>query len=666
MANDRPSWRAQLADADPHALPGPRWARLALLLLLTAAGALRLLGWPSIPFTHDEISALVRLYPTLGETIQRGVIELDTHPPGVQVLEWLWTRLVGRTEGWVQLPFIAASLAGILFMYRFALAWTTATVALAVTALLATLQYTVLYGQLARPYAIGLFTVALLADQWTRWLAWQRTGHLVGAAVAAALCAYTHHFAALVAALIMASGLALAPATGRLRWLLACGAGLLLYLPNVPILFRQLGLGGLQEWLAPPDAHWFPDHLWWVAHTSWPLAALMVLAGVASFAGWWRGTSRAWPIVPVLLVWVLVPAALGYGYSVWRAPVLQHSVLVFSFPFALVLLLGGLHLRRPVAVLGLVGVLAGTATFTLFTVRQHHRTALTSKYEAFLQAATDAAAHPGTVVVIDAPNEVLDRLEQEPRYTAARGHYLRLRELGSNTAVLDRIRTDRPAEVVLGLFHSTDRALPALIQHSHPVLLERLDLVEGQVLRFGTTGDGLADTTAWSTAAPGMLPAGWQVEPAAIGTDSLAAQGWDLGGREYGVLFQASVPGTHQPNDVLELLLDATALDTAGLALEAVIELRSVVGDHDSLLVYRSASAAACALRIGERGTVVVALPLSRALSRHPGLMLRAYVWNRDRGHARVHGLRLRWREGDPALYGLVEPIHGPWRFAPK
>ncbi|MCC6401494.1 MAG: glycosyltransferase family 39 protein [Flavobacteriales bacterium] len=666
MANDRPSWRAHLADADPRGIPGPPWARLALLLLLITAGALRLLGWPSIPFTHDEISALVRLYPTLGETIRRGVIELDTHPPGVQVLEWLWTRLVGRQEGWVQLPFIAASLAGILFMYRFALAWTTATAALAVTALLATLQYAVLYGQLARPYAIGLFSVALLADQWTRWLAWQRTQHLVGAALAAALCAYTHHFAALVAALIMGSGLALAPRTARLRWLLACGASLLLYLPNVPILLRQLGLGGLQEWLAPPNGHWFPDHLWWVAHGSALLAAVLLLGAAASLVGWWRGASRAWPIVPVLLVWVLVPAALGYGYSVWRAPVLQHSVLVFSFPFALVLLFGGLDLHRKALAIGLAVLLAGTAMLTLFTVRQHHRTALTSKYEAFLQAATDGAAHPDRLVVIDAPPEVLDLLEQEPRYTAAPGHYLRLRDLGSNAALLHRIRAQRPADVVLGLFHSTDRALPALVQHSHPALLERVDLVEGQVMHFRTGGNGLADTVAWSAAAPGTVPVGWQAEPAAIGADSLAGSGWDLGGREYGVLFQAPLPGTHRPNDVVELVVDATALDDAGLGVEAVIELRSVVDDRDSLLVYRSTSALDCARRVGERGPVVVAIPLSRALSRHPGLLLRAYVWNRHSGMVRVHGLRLRWREGDPALYGLVEPLHGPWRFAPQ
>jgi hypothetical protein len=164
----------------------------------------------------------------------------------------------------------------------------------------------------------------------------------------------------------------------------------------------------------------------------------------------------------------------------------------------------------------------------------------------------------------------------------------------------------------------------------------------------------------------GPLSAGRR-NPRPSARDSLAGQRLGtLGGREYGVLFQAPLPGTHRPNDVVELVVDATALDDAGLGVEAVIELRSVVDDRDSLLVYRSTSALDCARRVGERGPVVVAIPLSRALSRHPGLLLRAYVWNRHSGMVRVHGLRLRWREGDPALYGLVEPLHGHWRFAPQ
>jgi hypothetical protein len=363
----------------------------------------------------------------------------------------------------VQLPFIAASLAGILFMYRFALAWTTATAALAVTALLATLQYAVLYGQLARPYAIGLFSVALLADQWTRWLAWANAPNTWWVRPwLRPLCAYTPPLRPPSwAALIMGSGLALAP-------------------PHRP---PPLAAGPA----APACCSTCPtcpscccdSSASAVCRNGWPRRTA---TGSPITCGGWRmarrcsqrcccsgqpprslagGAARHGPgrSCPCCSCGSSFPAALGYGYSVWRAPVLQHSVLVFSFPFALVLLFGGLDLhrkalahraRRPPGRHGHAHALHGAAA---------------SPHRAHLQVRSlppgrhGWAPHtPDRLVVIDAPPEVLDLLEQEPRYTAAPGHYLRLRDLGSNAALLHRIRAQRPADVVLGLFHSTDRA----------------------------------------------------------------------------------------------------------------------------------------------------------------------------------------------------------------
>ncbi|MBK8340571.1 MAG: glycosyltransferase family 39 protein [Flavobacteriales bacterium] len=282
---------------------------------------------------HDEFSALVRIYPSLSETISRGVMELDTHPPGVQVFEWLWTRAFGVSEGAVKLPFMLLSLAAIFFLYRFALLWTSAAAALALTALLATLQFEVLYGQIARPYAFGACTIALLVDQWSRYMAWGKIRNLVWAGVAAVLSAYTHHFALLVAFLIMASGLLLSQRGQWNAYLITCGIAVLAYLPNLPILTHQLGLGGLQEWLATPGPDWFGDHLWWVLHCSIVLAAVVGMVAVLSLTGYWKDLKGAWPILPLLLLWAscLRPWAMVIPFGARRCS--QHSVLLFSFPF---------------------------------------------------------------------------------------------------------------------------------------------------------------------------------------------------------------------------------------------------------------------------------------------------------------------------------------------
>ncbi|MCB0756843.1 MAG: glycosyltransferase family 39 protein, partial [Flavobacteriales bacterium] len=195
-----PSWREGLRTATASAFPGTAAQRGALLALLLLASALRLWDLPHIPYTHDEISALLRVrFSSFSELISKGVA-IDAHPAGVQVFEWVWTGLFGTSEMAVKLPFIVLSVVALFFLYRFAAAWSSPAAALLSIAFIGCIQYTVMYGQIARPYAAGFFTCALLMDQITRALGGRRRAW-AGVAVAAALCAYVHHFSLLFALL---------------------------------------------------------------------------------------------------------------------------------------------------------------------------------------------------------------------------------------------------------------------------------------------------------------------------------------------------------------------------------------------------------------------------------------------------------------------------------
>ncbi|MBK9073355.1 MAG: hypothetical protein IPL77_00010 [Flavobacteriales bacterium] len=312
--------------------------------------------------------------------------------------------------------------------------------------------------------------------------------------------------------------------------------------------------------------------------------------------------------------------------------------------------------------------MAIVATFTLFTERMHDRTFLNSKYEAFLQAAVDAqASGSSTLVALDAPPEVLDFLEHEPRFASAKGHYIRLRELSGASDLLARIAQERPDTIVLGFFHSTDREFPALIQRTHPALVERVDLVEGQVMRFVRQGEGMTDHTAWTGyKAPGTATDGWNVDAPLTASDSIVEEGWDLSGREYGMLYEAPLYTVRAPNDVLEVLLDATVLDEPALDLELVLELHSTIGaGRDTIHFYRSMSARTCAVPLGSRGTLVAAVPFTRGALAHRNLRLRTYAFNRKSGKVRLHAMEVRWREGDPVLFRTVRADHVAVAFRP-
>ena len=68
--------------------------------ILLIAFFLRIYKLPSIPFTHDEFSAIFRTpFQSFGELIEKGVM-VDGHPPLVQVFLYYWIKLFDISEIW--------------------------------------------------------------------------------------------------------------------------------------------------------------------------------------------------------------------------------------------------------------------------------------------------------------------------------------------------------------------------------------------------------------------------------------------------------------------------------------------------------------------------------------------------------------------------------------
>ena len=69
------------------------------------------------------------------------------------------------------------------------------------------------------------------------------------------------------------------------------------------------------------------------------------------------------------------------------------------------------------------------------------------------------------------------------------------------------------------------------------------------------------------------------------------------------------------------------------------------------------------ALRSGANITLFASVKLSDVPGHGEGLRLRTYLFNPSRKRGFVSALAVRVREGNPVLYGLFQPIAGPWRF---
>lgn len=668
MGSGTMTWRERVAESAQQCVPGGMQERIALGILLVLALVLRCWGFPHIPYTHDEISALVRVdFPTLGDAISKGVWNIDTHPPGTHALLWCWTHVFGSSEGAVKLPFILMSVAALFLLYRFAHAWAGAGTAVIVTALLATLQYTVMYGQIARPYAMGLFTTALLADNMTRYLGSGRRSCLAGIAIGAVLSAYTHHFALMLAAIMCATGLFLVTVEQRKGFLIVLGIAAACYLPNLPLFFAQLGWKGLDEWLAPPGPDWILKYAWWIGHCSMLLCGALGLLLVLSGAMRIKHRSISRPVWAIVLLWGLLPLIIGYAYSVLRAPVLQYSVVLFSFPYLVIGALAGLRHVKHTYALGIAGALAIFSVLTLVTDRKHYQLFYQSKYEEIVRGTVEAE-RSGSLAIVHIPTEVLNfyRDRWNIGENAAPAVNLHLRP----ASTLDSALGSTTAKTVF--YGQTSQAQPeniAKVQMRFPFLVERHDRVEGQLFRFAArpVEQPIDDMQGTSTRTPEALEGkGWEVDakiPVMTDTTASAYGGvrpkrWDFTGHEYGAVYDGPVYELAKgPNDVIEVRADLHSLDPA-CDMSLVVELKR----GDITHFYR-ATQLADVLRKGTSAVLIAAVKLSDIPGHGEGLRLRTYLYNPGRKRALVSALSLRTRKGDPVLYGLFEPITGRLEF---
>lgn len=666
MSTDASGWHDRWAAATHAAIPGTRNERLTLLALLLLATALRFAGFPNIPYTHDEISALVRVdLPTLHDAIAKGIWNIDTHPPATHVFLWCWTKLFGFGDGVVKAPFMLMSIAALLLLYRCAYAWSGGPVALIATACMASMQYTVMYGQIARPYAMGFFTVALMADQLTRFVARGDRRTLVGFGIAGVLSAYTHHFALLEAAFIYLTGLFLVPANRRKAYWITGVVMVLCYLPNLPLFFAQLAWKGLDSWLTAPTAEWIPDYLWWIAHCSWLFALALGALVIAAFVMRIRSGGGSLPLIVITLVWGIAPLIIGYAYSVLRAPVLQYSVLLFSFPFVLIGTLAGLRAVNERSGIAFAAAVAVIATTTLIVTRKHYTLFLNSKYEAIVRG-TDEAQRTGAFAVVDLPPEVLGFYRKLWCFTPSQAPCVNLS--GAPPARLDSaLRAATTGTLFYGQGPHAEPENVARIAAWFPFLVERHDLVEGQTFRFVSrpNGDRIDDLRCTIIATPEAVGGThWRVDrdlPLVRDTARSympAPARWDLSGREYGIVLDSTVQGLiAQPNDVIEVIADVQQADSAS-DLALVVELRS----GDSTVFYRADRWTDHPL-FGSKGQLIVALKCADMHDRSPNVALRTYVWNPAKRMARIASVRLQVRKGDPVLYGSFRPLSGDLEF---
>lgn len=382
-----------------------------LYFILIAACCFRFYDFFHVPFTHDEFSALFRTeFSSFGDLIRLGVFP-DGHPAGIQVFLYYWTKLVGWNTWLIKLPFTLAGIAAVYLMYRLGRLWYNETVGLIGAAFLTGMQIMVMYAQIARPYISGHFLVLLAVFFWSL-LILKPEKHFIRNAIlfilSATLSAYNHHFSLLFVAILGIYGVFLVKREYRLNYILTGVFIFMLYVPHLPILFSQLGIGGIEGWLAKPEKTFILDYLAYLFNFS--IAEYVLVSGLVVW-GVFQKEKRDFTLRKLVLFFVLflLPFLIGYLYSVYFSAVIQFSVLIFSTPFLIFMIFGHIPNQKPLVNATLSVLIIALSGYGLISERQHYRVFYNSPYERILSDAGEVASlDPRSPLLINSHPEITD------------------------------------------------------------------------------------------------------------------------------------------------------------------------------------------------------------------------------------------------------------------
>jgi hypothetical protein len=374
------------------------------VFIMLVATVLRVYDLTGIPFTYDEFSALYRTrFDSFSDLIKNGVM-VDTLPAGIQVFLFFWTKLFGFKEWIVKMPFIISGILSVLLIYLVAKIWFNETVALISAAFLASLQYTVIYSQIARPYSSGLFLSLLMVFFWSKLVKTPDRRFSFNAlmfSLTAAGCAYNHHFSLLFAAIVGLSGLFKMPKSLLLKYLAFCLLACILYLPHVTIILAQMQLKGNEVWLNSINNDFIIKYILYVFQYSVANYILVLLLIASGFLN--RNTNKsALNNYLLFACWFFIPFLIGFLYSRLVNNVMQFSVLIFCFPFLLFLLFGHIKQQKTIINLGIVCIILIVNIYSLVVIRQHYTVFYKSQYLHMLTDRNEASKlHPGIPAIID-------------------------------------------------------------------------------------------------------------------------------------------------------------------------------------------------------------------------------------------------------------------------
>lgn len=624
-------------------------------------------------FINDELSTWHKVsYPSLAGVIDN-IKAVDSHPVGMYVGVYFWTAIFGTSEWSIKLPFFLMSLASLPLVYRLGQLWFSRSVGVLVMACWATLQFPIWWSHIARQYQSGSFLTLAMVYCWTQLVVYRRSEkrYWIGWVTLGALACYNHYFSALFAGIVGLTGLFLIDFKRLWKYLLSGVAMLGLFAPHIPITLFQAQNADGHLWYGVPTPAFFSQHVQYLTHYSpWVMGVLGTVAllgmGLSLLQGQItqpsdRATS-VWTLRLVATLWFVVPAALGYWYSVTYSPILRPSHLLFSFPFGLLVLFSGWSQTEHSIGLSLaVLTVLGINSWTLVNHRQHFKVAHTHPYEHFVintKAFLENHDSDQVAIVLGENPDYLQYYKEA--YETDFSHYRSFKPDISFTnfkKILERDPAPRylivgslpPAHIQYAL-----QRYPHIIQYKEGVNYEYYILAKQSEAGTWTMdydcGEIIPEQPSYQTY--------WTIEPYHWHTDSLGERYYEWE-EEWGPTYDGELEGLlpHGKHSILDIHTRVrSGVDSIPLEGTLVVE---ILTEQNESLLWRGVNVSEQSISADGWQDLYLSLRLVHEpiYKRTEPSNIRVFFWNREKQVVQLARFDICTRRDNPLLYKDTQPF---------
>jgi hypothetical protein len=479
--------------------------------------------------------------------------------------------------------------------------------------------------------------------------------------IASALAAYNHHFSLLFAFIVGVSAVFFIDKKRVVAFALAGVSIFVLYIPHLPIFFSQLakgGVGGSDGWLGAPE----PDFLWqyirYIFNYSWGLLIAVFLVFGSSYAKAIKTRNHKLRLSLLFLLWFLIPFIIAYYYSIYFNPVIQYSVLIFSFPFFLLLLFAFIIDLSNKGRIILIAIVTPILLYTTIFERHYFQLFYHSAYKEVVVETIEFSK--------DDANEkrfLLDSHKQISNYYLNAYNFNEkvdfISDFNNYKSLIDYLENDDVKSISYGMEALSDPVIPFILNNYFPYVKRLKNYNQGNFYIFSKENKNRIQLYKSPNFACDFESdnAFWNFDEANISrknsNDNHVYHFKD--GQEWGVSFELPLDSMNiRKNDLIDISFDVFSYSTSEELL-LVSELLTKGEKVD----WRSTSSKEFDNENAWSGsyTIYHSIKLSDISIPKNDVVLKVYAWNKGKTSIDIDNLSVKVRVGNPFFYGLLKEI---------